>query len=115
MWVMTIDQQGSRVVGDRVEEFLAGLAASTAGSGALPGVVRAFERTVGDEVQAVVADATTVVDIALRVLRLGGWSVGIGGGAVDEPLPESARAGSGTAFVLARAAVEAQDVERDVH
>lgn len=107
MWVMTIDQQGSRVVGDRVEELLAGLAASTAGSGALPGVVRPFERTVGDEVQAVVADATTVVDIALRVLRLGGWSVGIGGGAVDEPLPATARAGSGAAFIHARTAVEA--------
>jgi hypothetical protein len=107
MWVMTIDQQGSRVVGDRVEEFLSSLAAYTAGSRASLGVRRPFERTVGDEVQAVIADATAAVDIALHVLRLGGWSVGIGGGEVDEPLPESARAGSGTAFVLARAAVEA--------
>jgi hypothetical protein len=108
--VMTIDQQGSRVVGDRVEDFLSSLAAytaCTADSRVALGVRRPFERTVGDEVQAVIADAATVVDIALHVLRLGGWSVGIGGGVVDEPLPESARAGSGTAFVLARAAVEA--------
>lgn len=107
MWVMTVDQQGSRVVGDRVEEFLSSLAAYTADSRVALGVRRPFERTVGDEVQAVFADAVAVVDIALHVLRLGGWSVGIGGGVVDEPLPESARAGSGSAFVLARAAVEA--------
>ena len=107
MWVMTIDQQGSRLVGDRVEEFLSSIAAYTAGSSVSLGVRRPFERTVGDEVQAVFADAVAVVNIALHVLRLGGWSVGIGGGVVDEPLPESARAGSGTAFVLARAAVEA--------
>src|SRR5450759_1805474 len=107
MWVMTIDQQGSRVVGDRVEAFLAGIRPYVTSPERAVGVVRPFERTVGDEVQAVLADAATVVDIALHVLRLGGWSVGIGGGVVDEPLPESARAGSGTAFVLARTAVEA--------
>ena len=107
MWVVTIDQQGSRVVGDRVEGFLSNIAAYTAGSRVSLGVRRQFERTVGDEVQAVISDAATVVELTLHVLRRGGWSVGIGGGAVDEPLPESARAGSGTAFVLARAAVEA--------
>jgi hypothetical protein len=72
-----------------------------------PGIVRPFERTVGDEVQAVVDDATTVVDLSLHLLRLGGWSVGIGAGPVDEPLPESTRAGSGAAFIHARTAVEA--------
>ncbi len=71
------------------------------------GIVRPFERTVGDEVQAVIDDAGLVVALALRILRLGGWSVGIGAGAIDEPLPESARAGSGAAFIHARAAVEA--------
>ncbi|CAN5116541.1 hypothetical protein BH11ACT1_BH11ACT1_13820 [soil metagenome] len=107
MWVMTIDQQGSQVVGDRVDAFLAEIAPYVAAAAGGTGVVRPFERTVGDEVQAVIADAAVVVDIALHVLRLGGWSVGIGGGEVDEPLPASARAGSGSAFVLARAAVEA--------
>ncbi|HEX7805027.1 MAG TPA: hypothetical protein VF413_02585 [Cellulomonas sp.] len=107
MWVMTIDQQGSQVVGDRVDAFLAEIAPYVAAAAGGTGVVRPFERTVGDEVQAVIADAAVVVDVALHVLRLGGWSVGIGGGEVDEPLPTSARAGSGSAFVLARAAVEA--------
>ncbi|MGN8245529.1 hypothetical protein ACTHAM_002652 [Cellulomonas soli] len=109
MFVVTIDQQGSRVVGDRVEPFLADLAATTASSDGMPGArpVRGFERTVGDEVQAVFEDAAAVVDLVLRVLRRGGWSVGVGAGPVDLPLPESTRAGSGAAFVLARDAVEA--------
>ncbi|HEX5332758.1 MAG TPA: hypothetical protein VFW79_08945 [Cellulomonas sp.] len=107
MWVMTVDQQGSQVVGDRVDAFLTEIAPYIASPERRAGVVRPFERTVGDEVQAVFADTALVVELTLHVLRLGGWSVGIGGGEVDEPLPESARAGSGSAFVLARAAVEA--------
>jgi hypothetical protein len=71
------------------------------------GVVRAFERTVGDEVQCLLDDADVAVDVALAILRRGGWSVGIGCGVADTPLPASARAASGTAFVLARDAVEA--------
>lgn len=104
MLVLTIDQKGSRRVGDRVEGLLEVLART---SGELtPGVVRPFERTVGDEVQGVLTDARLVVGVALDVLRLGGWSIGIGAGPVHEPLPASARAGAGEAFVLARVAVE---------
>lgn len=100
MWVVTADQRGSRVVGERVAELLAGLPH-------VAGVVRPAERTVGDEVQAVLDDARGTVDLALHLLRGGGWSVGIGAGAVDEPLPASSRAASGEAFILAREAVEA--------
>lgn len=100
MWVVTADQRGSRVVGERVAELLAGLPH-------VAGVVRPAERTVGDEVQAVLDDARGTVDLALHLLRGGGWSVGIGAGDVDEPLPASSRAASGEAFILAREAVEA--------
>ncbi|MGC5166321.1 hypothetical protein [Luteimicrobium sp. DT211] len=98
---MTIDQRASRRHGDRVPELL----------GALPGpgddgVVLAFDRTVGDEVQGVLDDAATVVDVVLLAARLGEWSVGVGVGPVDEPLPASTRAGTGAAFVRAREAVE---------
>ena len=44
--------------------------------------------------------------IALHLTRLGTWSVGIGVGAVETPLPASVRAGRGDAFVQARDAVE---------
>ncbi|MBD8058768.1 hypothetical protein IC607_07290 [Cellulomonas sp. JH27-2] len=106
MFIVTIDQRGSRVHGDKVDELLA----SSPVRELTPdraGVVRAFERTVGDEVQAVLDDARVVVDLVLDIARRGGWSIGIGAGDVDEPLPESTRAGSGAAFILARTAVEA--------
>ncbi|HEY8718756.1 hypothetical protein [Pengzhenrongella sp.] len=106
MFILTIDQQGSRRVGDRVEELLEVFAALPAVAPGAPGLVRPFERTVGDEVQAVLDDAELVVDLALTVLRRGGWSVGIGAGPVHEPLPETSRAGWGEAFILARSAVE---------
>lgn len=102
MFVLTIDQQGSRHQGDKVEDLLAMLAVLAD----RPEIVRPFERTVGDEVQSVLDDADLTVDIALDVLRAGGWSVGIGAGPVDEPLPQQTRAGSGPAFVRARTAVE---------
>ena len=99
MWVITADQRGSRIVGERVAGLLAGLPE-------VRGVVRRAERTVGDEVQTVLDDAGGVVELALHLLRDGGWSVGIGAGAVHEPLPSSSRAASGEAFILAREAVE---------
>ena len=46
-----------------------------------------------------------VVDLALLLVRDRAWSVGVGVGEVDEPLPASTRAGSGPAFNFARAAV----------
>ncbi|HEY4752245.1 MAG TPA: hypothetical protein VIH37_03100, partial [Candidatus Limnocylindrales bacterium] len=70
MWVITADQRGSRLVGERVAELLAGLPP-------VAGIVRPAERTVGDEVQAVLDDARGTVDLALHILRGGGWSVGI--------------------------------------
>jgi hypothetical protein len=102
--VLTIDQRGSRRVGDRVDGLLGGLADRLPPGSS--GVVRPFERTVGDEVQATLDDADLAVDVALGVLRRGGWSVGVGAGPVDLPLPASTRAGSGPAFVHARTAVE---------
>lgn len=104
MHVVTIDQVGSRVVGDRVEELLV-LLAGLGGAASRPD--RAFERTVGDEVQGAFTDPSAVVDVVMAVLRAGRWSVGIGCGRVDEPMPTSVRAAQGPAFVHAREAVEA--------
>lgn len=56
--------------------------------------------------QAVVADARVVVDIALDLVERGHWSIGIGVGPVEEPLPEETRAGRGPAFETARVAVD---------
>ncbi|MGZ4593891.1 MAG: hypothetical protein ACXV3C_08485 [Actinomycetes bacterium] len=98
MLVMTVDQRHSRQAPDLVEELLAWLATAAP-------VVRPFERTAGDEVQGVLSDPHAVVDLTLALVRRGDWSIGIGAGPVNQPLPPSTRAGSGPAFELARAAV----------
>lgn len=105
MFVMTVDQQGSTRRGDQVAALLEHLKELGLTAPA-PGFVLGFERTVGDEVQAVLDDAERVVELALALVRLGGWTVGIGAGEVHEPLPASPREASGPAFVLAREAVE---------
>jgi hypothetical protein len=70
------------------------------------GPLRPFERTAGDEVQALFDDPAAVVDAVVQLLRLGGWWVGVGVGPVARPLPRTARAGRGAAYLAAREAVE---------
>jgi hypothetical protein len=99
-YVLTVDQRASRRTADRVPEVLS----------MLEGAVRpllGFERTAGDEFQGVLAEPDDVVDVVLLLVRHGGWSIGIGAGAVQTPLPRSTRAGTGQAFLSARRAVEA--------
>src|SRR6476469_8935929 len=69
-------------------------------------MVRGFERTAGDEVQGVTDSPDAVIELALDLIRRGHWSIGIGIGPVEEPLPASTRAGRGPAFEAARVAVE---------
>jgi hypothetical protein len=99
-FVLTVDQRASRRNEDRVADMLRTLNAS------VPAVLR-FERTAGDEFQGVLADPTAVIDVVLRLVRAGNWSIGVGAGPVHTPLPDSTRAGSGPAFLYARRAVEA--------
>jgi hypothetical protein len=97
--VLTIDQRGSTRGSDRVPATLAGLADV--------GMLRPFERTAGDEFQGVLDDPAAVATVLERLLREQSWSIGIGIGEVEEPLPESTRAGRGPAYVAAREAVTA--------
>ncbi|GHH77866.1 hypothetical protein [Promicromonospora soli] len=107
MIVLTIDQRGSTYAADRVPELLAELARLTRGR---EGLVVPFERTVGDEVQGILAagraGAELAVDLTLHLLRDQGWSIGIGVGEVDGPLPVVSREARGFAFYRARDAVE---------
>lgn len=97
--VLTIDQRGSTgaTATDRVPDTLAALADV--------GMLRPFERTAGDEFQGVLVDPAALTTVVERLLREAGWSIGIGVGEVEEPLPESTRAGRGPAYIHARAAV----------
>jgi len=98
VFVLTIDQRRSRRDADRVPDLLERLSPTP--------VVRRFERTAGDEVQAVLNDPVAVVSVTLDLVRQARWSVGIGIGPVEHPLPASTRAGRGPAFEHARVAVE---------
>lgn len=98
MFVLTADQRSSRSEPDRVpaliEQYRDGRA------------VRGFERTAGDEVEAVFDDPAAVAEVAVELAASGHWSVGIGVDDVEEPLPKQTRAGRGPAFEAARRAVE---------
>lgn len=100
--VLTVDQRRSRSGVDRVPEVMAGLAQ-------VPDrpLLRPFERTAGDELQGVVDDPAALAAVVGTLLRDGAWYVGIGIGPVEEPLPASARAGRGPAYLHAREAVTA--------
>ena len=99
-FVLTVDQRASRTSPDRVPDVLRRLNA------AVPTVL-GFERTAGDEFQGVLADPDDVVDVVLQLVRSGEWSIGVGAGPVQNPLPPSTRAGAGPAFLSARRAVDA--------
>ncbi|MBF4619071.1 DNA-binding protein [Clavibacter sp. VKM Ac-2873] len=100
MFAITADQKASRHDIDRAGTGRDDLAARYAGRLALP-----VDRTSGDEVQALVADAATALDIVLLLTRAGHWSVGLGIGTVRMPLPRATREATGPAFIAARDAV----------
>ncbi len=102
MIVVTIDQVGSSTSTDRVPDLL-----DRIGQQLEPdALVLPFERTTGDEVQGLLASVVGMRRVVSVALRDGGWSIGVGIGDVLEPLPASTREASGTAYVLARRAVE---------
>lgn len=103
MFVLTVDQRGSRRDIDRVADILD----QDASPLRAVDMLRPFERTAGDEIQGVSNDAVTALDAALILLDDGHWSIGIGVGDVETPLPDTTRAGRGRAFEAARDAVDA--------
>lgn len=102
MFVLTVDQVGSRREADRVAAVEA-----DAAHWADEGAVRGPDRTAGDEFQLLFADADAALRAVLRLTRDGRWSVGVGVGEVASPLPATTREAQGPAFGAARAAVDA--------
>jgi hypothetical protein len=101
VFVLTVDQRASRTTPDVVPDLLNTLNRRPRRAGLL----RRFERTAGDEVQGVLSEARTTIDVVVQLLRADRWYIGLGFGEVEQPLPRSTRAGSGAAFVNAREAV----------
>lgn len=98
MFALTMDQRGSQSGPDRVPELLELLGEVDTH---LP-----FERTAGDEVQGLPRHARALIDAIERAMRSTHWSVGVGIGPVEVPLPTSVRAARGPALVRARQAVD---------
>jgi hypothetical protein len=101
VYVLTLDQRASR----RAEDLVPGLLDVLNIRRSRDGLLRKFERTAGDEVQGVLSSPAAVVGIVADLIRFDSWNVGLGIGAVVEPLPRSTRAGRGAAFMHARQAV----------
>lgn len=101
MFVLTLDQRRSRRSSDEVPQLLQIL-----NTHQQTGIVLAFERTTGDEIQGTVSSPALVLSAVVAALRSDSWRVGVGIGDVEEPLPRSTREARGTAFIAARRAVE---------
>ncbi len=101
MFVITADQRASRTSEDLVPAALDAVIALGAAH-----LVLAPERTAGDELQVAVTNARTTLAIALHLTRAEQWSVGVGVGNVEQPLPPTVRAARGSAFLHARDAVD---------
>jgi hypothetical protein len=101
VFVLTADQIGSRTSPDLVGEVSGDLRERFGAD-----LVLGPDRTAGDEFEVVADRAAAALRITLHLLRLHTWSVGLGVGPVDAPLPTTAREGAGEAFMLAREAVD---------
>lgn len=99
--VVTMDQRGSRGLGDAVRRHSADLNDCYGDM-----LLRRFVRTAGDEMQAVSRDVGWLIDLLLDESREGDWWVGIGIGPYERPLGRTARDSRGDAFYAAREAVE---------
>ncbi len=109
MFVMTVDQQGSRSSSDLVPDALNSLERVLRGC---QGVALPFMRTIGDEIQGVLTSPSAVVACSRQLLRLGNWYVGIGAGEIQQPIPATSVEGNGQAFIHAREAVEDAKIRR---
>jgi hypothetical protein len=99
--VLLLDQRASRTSEDRVPAWAERLNAEYG-----DGLARSFVRTAGDEMQAVLGDPAALAPIVADSVRDGGWWIGVGVGDIEQPLPDTAREGRGSAFWAAREAVE---------
>ena len=93
--VLTVDQRGSRTSPDLVPD-----AARRPGRPAAAAGLRAHGRATSS--RACSTTPTALAPAVERLLRDDAWNIGIGVGAVDEPLPDHARAGRGPAYLHAR-------------
>lgn len=101
MIVVTADQVDSRNAADIAADALDLLNEAFGKHLALPA-----DRTAGDEIQLLVDDGRSAIDIALVLTRDGRWIVGLGIGTVRDPLDRGIHESTGDAYIAARSAAE---------
>jgi hypothetical protein len=101
MYVITADQVRSRQNRDAVDDAILELSVTLGDRLPLPP-----DRAAGDEVQLVTHDPDAALRAILLLSRSKLWSVGLGVGAIREPLGRSVRESTGPAFFAARTAVD---------
>lgn len=74
---------------------------------AFPRARRPWQISAGDELQVLLDHPDDALEAGLHLAQTGQWHVGLGVGAVDQPLPETVAEATGEALVHAREAVEA--------
>lgn len=109
MFVLTVDQRGSRTGPDMVPQTLDRLAEILT-EDMTP--IAGFDRTAGDEIQGVLESTEAVYAVIRLLLRDAAWYVGIGHGPVDQPIPGRAAEGGGPAYWAAREAVNVAKTKR---
>lgn len=72
-----------------------------------PECYRPWQVSAGDELQVLFARSEPTVEAALSLAETGRWHVGVGLGALDEPVPATVAEATGEALQSARVAVEA--------
>lgn len=100
MFVLTIDQKASRQSEDRVPWLLHQFQRFP--------TLTPFQRSAGDEVQGVLDDPQSVVEVLVLLMHDRGWHCGLGigpGSFLNQSVPVAAE-GTGEAFYIARDAVE---------
>jgi hypothetical protein len=105
--VLILDQRGSRTSRDLITSTASYLNRDLGSALRLP-----FVRTAGDEMQAVLASEHGLYPAAVVAMRGQTWWLGVGIGGIDEPVGPTARESKGSAFWLARAAVDAAKNKR---
>ncbi|MEO7006962.1 MAG: DNA-binding protein [Terrimesophilobacter sp.] len=101
MFVVTADQVSSRTTADRVGATVRRMGAVFEDRLVLPA-----DRTAGDELQLLFATGPDALEACLALDREHGWSIGVGVGSVNHPLPAGVRESAGGAFIAARTAVD---------
>lgn len=100
MYVLTLDQRGSRAADDLVRPWLDQLNTEFAAGLRLP-----FVRTAGDEMQGLFTDPHALVEVVVRAYDTAAWWIGVGFGPA-QPLGDTARDSRGPAFTHARVALD---------